>query len=220
MKIKIIACSLKGYELGQKIAEKYSCTVDSGSKKASEKLNISFVNHYEWAKENFDKCDAMIFIGAVGIAVRSVGKLLKSKLTDPAVICIDDCGKFTIPILSGHVGGANKLALEISEFINSTPVVTTATDINNVFAIDSWAVEQGLQIIRPYKIKEVSAKILHGENIVIKTEVPIIGQVPNGVKVVSFTENCDFDVIITSNADEKSESLLLLWDKTTDKISF
>ena len=220
MNIKIIACSLKGYELGQKIAEKYGCTVESGSKITSEKLNIPFVNHYEWTNKNFENSDALIFIGAVGIAVRSVGKLLKSKLTDPAVICIDDCGKFTIPILSGHVGGANKLALEISDYINSIPVVTTATDINNVFAIDSWAVSQGLKIRRAYKIKEVSGKLLHGENIVIKTEVSIVGNPPKGVKVIDLTENCDFDVIITSNADEKSDSLMLLWDKKNDKISF
>ena len=220
MDIKIIACSLKGYKLGERIAEKYNTTVESGSKITSEKLGVAFCNHYEWTKENFKSSDALIFIGAVGIAVRSVGKLLQSKLTDPAVICIDDCGKFTIPILSGHVGGANKLALEISELINSVPVITTATDINNVFAIDSWAVSQGLKIKRAYKIKEVSGKLLHGENIVIKTEVPIIGQAPKGVKVIDITENLDFDVIITSNADEKSDSLMLLWDKSEGKIEF
>ena len=87
-----------------------------------------FSSVYELAARLFAVADALVFIGACGIAVRAVAPLLKSKLTDPAVVACDEAGRFSVSLLSGHAGGANLLAGRISEITGSTPVVTTASD--------------------------------------------------------------------------------------------
>lgn len=220
MKTEIIAFSEKGYKLGLKLAEKYNCNVACCSKKAAENLKLEFKNHNEWVKENFNSCDSLIFIGALGIAVRAIAGYIKSKLSDPAVIVIDELGKFTIPLLSGHVGGANKIAAEIADYIGSVPVITTATDINHVFSVDSWAVSQNLKIKKSYMIKEVSSKVLNGEKIIIKSDIPVEGKTPQNVEVKDFDYEGFFDVIITADSKENSRALILLRDEQTEKVSF
>ena len=128
-------------------------------------LNIIDENLSDWTEKYFHKVKAMIFIGACGIAVRSISKFLKSKLDDPAVIVIDELGKFVIPILSGHVGGSNELSRKISEYINAVPVITTATDVNNLIAVDEWAVKNNCVIENPEKIKLISSAVLEHKEI-------------------------------------------------------
>ena len=115
-----------------------------------------------WAAEAFSSCDALLFIGACGIAVRAIAPHVKSKLTDPAVVVMDEMGRFIVPLLSGHVGGANALALALAEKTGAQPVVTTATDLNGVPAIDAWAVEHDCAIENPSAIKSVSSAALAG----------------------------------------------------------
>lgn len=115
-----------------------------------------------WAREHFDSSDALLFIGACGIAVRAIAPLVKDKTTDPAVVVMDEAGRHVIPLLSGHIGGANALAMQIAEKTGATPVVTTATDLRGLPAIDSWAVENDCAIENPAAIKAVSAAALAG----------------------------------------------------------
>lgn len=110
--------------------------------------------------ELFSTHDALIFICACGIAVRDVAPHIKNKTVDPAVVVMDDLGRFVIPLLSGHIGGANELAVRIAELINATPVVTTATDGRGRFACDSWAKTHGCAISSMKVAKDVSAAIL------------------------------------------------------------
>ena len=115
-----------------------------------------------WAAEAFGSSDALLFIGAVGIAVRAIAPLLRSKTVDPAVVVMDELGRHVIPILSGHIGGANELALEIARRTGAQPVITTATDINGVPAIDVWAKKHDCAIENPQAIKAVSSAVLSG----------------------------------------------------------
>lgn len=84
----------------------------------------------------FSQYEALICIMATGIVVRSVAGVLEDKRKDPAVIVIDEKGRHTISLLSGHIGGGNQLTLEIAEKLNSCPVITTATDVQEVTALD------------------------------------------------------------------------------------
>ncbi len=141
---------------------------------------INGVKAADWVAECFPKADALIFVGACGIAVRSIAPHLTSKLSDPAVLVIDDQGKYVISLLSGHVGGANRLARRISALTGAEPVITTATDGHKLFAIDTWAAEHGFFIENPEKIKMVSGHLLDGNLIGLQTEFEICGELPKG----------------------------------------
>ena len=112
----------------------------------------------------FAQADALIFVGAVGIAVRAIAPHCKSKATDPAVVVLDECGRFAVPLLSGHLGGANALARALAEACGAIPVITTATDANGVFAVDEWAKAQGCAVLEPERIKLVSGALLAGQH--------------------------------------------------------
>lgn len=128
----------------------------------------------------FDWADAMVFVGSAGIAVREIAPFVKDKGTDPAVIAIDELGTFTIPLLSGHIGGANPLALKLAEALGATPVITTATDINLRFSVDAWAAHHRLAITDMRAAKSVSAAILEG-SVPLTSRFPIVTGLPSGV---------------------------------------
>ena len=121
--------------------------------------------------EVFNTSDAMIFVGAAGIAVREIAPHVRSKKTDPAVLSLDELGTFVIPLLSGHIGGANALALRLAEALGATPAVTTATDVNRRFSVDTWATENGFALSSMSAAKAVSAAILEGD-------VPLLSDLP------------------------------------------
>jgi len=93
--------------------------------------------------------------------------LIKHKTEDPAVVVIDDSGQHVISLLSGHLGGANQLTRQIADIIGGQPVITTATDVNQLPAIDVLAQEKNLIIENPAAIKTVNMAILKGEKIYI-----------------------------------------------------
>ena len=119
----------------------------------------------EWTGEQFRTRDVLIFIGAVQIAVRLIASFIGSKTTDPAVLVLDEKGQYCIPILSGHIGGANEMAERIAEMAGALPVITTATDIRGKWAIDVFARKNHLYIEDMQKAKQISAKILEGKHI-------------------------------------------------------
>jgi cobalamin biosynthesis protein CbiG len=116
----------------------------------------------------FHHCDAHIFIGATGIAVRTIAPHLKSKTADPAVVVLDHHGRFVISLLSGHLGGANALAGTIADLVDGTPVITTATDVEGVPAIDVLARECGLVIGNPKRIRDVNGALVEGRSVAVR----------------------------------------------------
>ena len=135
------------------------------------------------AAAEFSRCGLLVFIGSLGIAVRAVAPLIRSKAEDPAVVCMDEKAEFVIPVLSGHIGGANRFAEEIAVFFGGTPVITTATEVNGVFAADRWAAEQGLVIADAGKVKMISKALLKGEPVGLCTEYEVKGGLPAGIVI-------------------------------------
>lgn len=124
----------------------------------------------DWTKAAFLDADAVCFVGACGIAVRSIAPFAADKFLDPAVLAMDEGGEFCIPLLSGHVGGANALCRKICAFTGAQPVITTATDVNDKFAVDVFAAENGFALTDRGLAKEISAAILEGKSVPLYME--------------------------------------------------
>ncbi len=96
-------------------------------------------------KEHWEEFEAVVFIGAMGICVRSIAPALKNKYQDPAVVCIDSTGKFVVPVVSGHVGGANEMARRLAAAISAEAIVTTQSDNEGLWALDTLGRQYGWQ---------------------------------------------------------------------------
>ena len=135
----------------------------------------------DWAAEGFREDDALIFCCAAGIAVRAIAPSVKDKTTDPAVLVADELGHYVIPLLSGHLGGANALAAETARALDATAVLTTATDLNGVFAVDTFASGNHLAILEMSLAKEISAALLAGDPVGFCSDLPWSGPLPQGL---------------------------------------
>lgn len=162
----------------------------------------------DWTAQHFPTADALVFVGATGITVRAIAPHVVSKAADPAVVVVDERGQWSIPLLSGHLGGANELALALAQSIGATPVVTTATDINGLWAVDSWARSQGLLVREIDRIKLVSGKILRGEAVKVASDSPIEGTAPKLVEQESDLRQAD--VAISPRLDAENGALARL----------
>jgi len=129
----------------------------------------------------FAWADALVFVGAAGIAVRSIAPYVRDKRADPAVLCADELGRFVIPLLSGHIGGANALAGRLARALDAQPVVTTATDLNGKFSVDAWAAQNGMFIDDMHAAKAVSAAILE-RPVPLCCDFPVAGELPPGTE--------------------------------------
>ena len=159
MKIAIISVSKKGRELAFDLKDKLD--LDS----TIIKCDLYYKNVKKCFPILFYEYDAIIAVMASGILIRSVAPLVESKVTDPAVINIDDNGKFVISALSGHLGGANELAGKVAGLIDATPVITTSTDVNKKLGIDVLAKDLYLSIDNTKEILHFNKAILEGREI-------------------------------------------------------
>lgn len=185
MIIRLISFTDRGARLANRLAEGLSGT----TMRCGQPLSLD-----DWTKEGFSAADALIFVGAAGIAVRAIAPYVRSKLHDPAVVVVDETGAFAVSLLSGHLGGANDVTRRVARLCGAVPVITTATDCSGVFSVDSWARMQGCTVENPWRIKEISARLLSGGTVQIASDWPIAGAVPDGVEL---TDMQDYDVHLT-----------------------
>lgn len=172
MSVACLAFTEKGYTLACRLARALNGTAD----RSGRPLTLQ-----QWTQTHFGQEKALIYVGAVGIAVRAIAPHLRGKTVDPAVVAVDECGHFAVPLVSGHLGGANDLARRISTICGAEPVVTTATDGNGVFAVDEWARCQHCAVLHPPCIRRVSGALLAGKTIRVKSEFPVQGAAPDHV---------------------------------------
>lgn len=222
MKLAIIsftsAGSLLNYRIKKLLASIHHCTCYYKGK-TMQKEELIEVTHglQEWCKTIFSSVDGIVFIGAVGIAVRTIAPFVKDKTKDPLVLVIDEKANFVISLLSGHIGGGNELSLTLSELLCATPVITTATDINEKFAVDVFAKKNILHITDWKKAKEISASILEGKKIGLLSKLPIEGKIPDELVLVQDKKEDALEegICISLNENEKPfRSTLNLVPKT------
>ena len=197
--IAIVSFTDRGTALAERICETLGGEVTQAH--GAEGFSLS-----AWAGDRFTQAGALVFVGAVGIAVRAVAPYLRGKAVDPAVVAVDERGTFVVPVVSGHLGGANDLARAIAAVCGGTAVVTTATDAGGVFAVDEWAKRQDCAVVNPGWIKRVSAKILAGESVRIGGEWPVAGSPPTGVL---WSDSEDWDAFLGIRRTER-EGLFLV----------
>lgn len=132
-------------------------------------------------EEAMAKHKGVIFISSTGIAVRAIAPYLKGKDKDPGVVVVDVSNNYSISLISGHIGGANDLALEVSKILNNTPIITTATDNLGVVAPDMIAMKNSLVIESLKKAKTIAMLLVNGEVIGFKDDRNLI-DIPSGYK--------------------------------------
>ena len=152
----------------------------------------------DWTEEQFAQNHDLVFVGAAGIAVRSIAPCVRDKWSDPAVLSMDEQGNYVIPLLSGHAGGANRLARRLSRLIGAVPVISTATDLHQLFAVDEWAVRSGIPVADPAAAKAISAALLEGEKLGFFSELSH-GPLPEGFEERPFAP----DLALTCRAAER-----------------
>ena len=210
MRAAIFAFSRRGCLTARRIMEAYpDVTWQSYTMERFSESDFSTITSKCYG-ESFSSAETLVFVGSCGIAVRKIAPYVHDKRTDPAVICVDELGTFVIPLLSGHIGGANALARRMAEALTATAVITTATDINRKFSVDTWATEHGCAISSMKLAKAVSAAILEGD-IPFKSDFPVNGSLPNGV--IS-GETGNLGIYLTVTDKEPFENTLRLIPKT------
>lgn len=205
MNLKVIAFTKNGIKLSKricKILEKKSHTVEVFVGTGENKTTLK-----DFCKNGFKSADGLIFVGATGIAVRGIAPYIKNKTTDPAVVVIDDTGKFVISLLSGHIGGANMLTETIAKQLKSTSVITTATDNNDVWAIDDFATKNNYAIVNTRKIKSISSRLLSRKDVTLYTDFDITSELPKNVSLTD--EVLEADIIISDVNCEFEEIMLV-----------
>jgi cobalt-precorrin 5A hydrolase len=162
MKLVVMAAfTREGAELASRLAGQIeNSRVFVPARFADDKAEPMNGTVLDWAGEWFSKADALMFVSAAGIAVRAIAPHVRDKTTDPAVVVLDDAGRNVISLLSGHIGGGNGLARRIAGLTGGRAVVTTATDVHGIEAVDEWAVKNDCAIENPEAIKTVSAAML------------------------------------------------------------
>lgn len=165
MKLHAAAFSERGAMLALKIALAFGGSPWAPEKYAGKGVLPFRASLEEWTGARFADSDAIVFISSCGIAVRAAAPHLKGKSEDPAVVVCDELGRNVISLLSGHIGGANDLAVRIAEITGGRPVITTATDVNGITAPDSWAVKNNCAIENLPAAKQVAAELLSGHRV-------------------------------------------------------
>lgn len=219
MSLAVISFTKKGTELSKRLAGKWDGEEILLFTKCSDREDggedtVCFTSQSvsSWAGEQMGAGNSLLFIGACGIAVRAVAPHITDKLHDSPVLVMDERGAYVIPILSGHMGGANELAVRLSEWTGAVPVITTATDINGKFAVDLFAKRNGLHIENKEGIARVSARALAGEKLTFSVETGHFGEekgIPAGLCLVPYPPRQPVDIVITSEKRQLDAAIFL-----------
>lgn len=197
----------ESYSEELRLFTKYSGNEDTDFQRVSAGISA-------WVRERFSEKSPILFIGAAGIAVRAIADSVNNKLEDSPVLVMDELGRNVIPILSGHVGGANELSEKIADALGAMPIITTATDLQRKFAIDLFAKKHRLHIKNKEGIVKISKKVLEGRKLRIGVEEKILSELEEWLskekveyELTSLSgDRAGLDVLETVNKKENEKS--------------
>ena len=213
-KVSIIAITKNGIKIGldlKKISSSWQ--IYAPSKFSDDNPEVNWYSEPTGNKlaELFQTSDSLVCIFSLGAVIRLISPYIKDKKTDPAVLVIDDKAKFVISALSGHLGGANQLAEEIAQRLGSTPIITTAADVNQTIAVDLLGKEFGWRIDDDSNVTKVSAFMVNEEKIGVFQDTGNRDwwnrKLPANVKVYNSIEDLK---------NSKSKGYLIITDKKLD----
>lgn len=205
-KAKTIVCysfTENGKMLGEKLA---------GIAASSEYLHTEIEHIYNAetkggiksrVKGDFKNKAALIFISSAGIAVRFIKDFIQDKTRDPAVLVIDDMARFVIPLLSGHLGGANELAKKIAHSIGAKAVITTASDARNIEAVDLFAERNNYEITSMEAAKNITAAMVAGKSIIFYSSPEQVSSIPDSSKRIRYPNVVLYDAHMFNENSEK-----------------
>ena len=196
-KIAIIAVTEKGLEKALIIQKEFPkslviTTLNSSDKNVS---TISSISNY--LTDNFLKLDGICFVTALGICVRLIAPYIQDKNTDPAVISVDDLGLNVQAVLSGHKGGANDFALKIASVLGANPIISTSSDVQNIWALDTLANQFDWQVATSLSMNKTMALFVNNKPTALLLDIKDKGTqhlektVPNFVTV--FYDEAEID---------------------------
>ncbi len=189
-KIAVVSITKGGDVLAEKLRDSFNIQLYS-------KNNTEEFDFKKAVKASFENYEAVVFITSTGIAVRAIAPYIKTKDVDPAVIVIDNSGKFVISLLSGHLGGGNKLTEEIADILKAQPIITTATDNLGIMAPDMIAASNNLIIDSLLDAKTIASLLVNGEKVGFYDEE---GTIPCPPGYTSELSECRGIVYVTSKA--------------------
>ena len=196
-KIAIIAVTEKGLEKALIIQKEFPkslviTTLNSSDKNVS---TISSISNY--LTDNFLKLDGICFVTALGICVRLIAPYIQDKNTDPAVISVDDLGLNVQAVLSGHKGGANDFALKVASVLGANPIISTSSDVQNIWALDTLANQYDWQVATSLSMNKTMALFVNNKPTALLLDIKDKGTqhlektVPNFVTV--FYDEAEID---------------------------
>ncbi|MCS5527695.1 MAG: cobalamin biosynthesis protein [Nitrosopumilus sp.] len=212
-KTSVLAITKNGINIGENLKKIFpDWNVFAPSKLTTEAIGITWYSEPTTEKivELFKNNNALICIFSLGAVIRLIAPYLKGKKIDPAVIVIDDKTNFVISVLSGHIGGANELTIEIAEKLEALPIITTAADVNKTIAVDLVGKKFNWKIDDDSTVTKISAHMINEESIGIFQET--------GEK--NWYTKLPKNVLIYKNIEDlkksSSKSYLIISDKVID----
>ncbi|MCW4015964.1 MAG: cobalt-precorrin 5A hydrolase [Candidatus Bathyarchaeota archaeon] len=231
--VTIFAITRQGVKTAAKIKDvltknNINCTIRAPRKYAQKGVIPLEKKLGDAVREAFSYVDAIVAVMATGIIVRTIAPLLKSKMSDPAVVCVDVSGRFAISLVSGHLGGANKLTKIIAQGLEAVPVITTASDVLGKQSVDELATELHCTVINPQSLVAVNSAIVNEQELVLvlsgtakislnKISSYKVKTAENIKHAIEIVNSFDAGVIITNEenlVDELSKPATILKPKT------
>ena len=213
-KVAVIAITKNGIKIGLTLKEFFpSWQIYAPSKFSDENSKVNWYSETSANKiaELFKTNDGLVCLFSLGAVIRLISPHIKDKKTDPAIIVIDDKTTFVISVLSGHLGGANKITIEIAEKLDATPVITTAADVNKTIAVDLLGNELGWKIDNDTNVTKISVFMVNEEKIGVFQDVGSAKwwdkNLPNNVKIYSSIDELK---------NSQSKGYLIISDKKID----